>query len=109
MARTTSKANTNKVANSNVADFCIIGELTDVYEGSKKNYLTIKVEGDEINPKTKQPFYSLLKVTADKDIELYDDGTIVEIGGTISSYFDKSVSRSTMILTAGNVKPVSNG
>ena len=109
MARTTSKANTNKAENSNVADFKIIGELTDVYEGSKKNYLTIKVEGDEINPKTKQPYYNLLKVTADKDIELYDDGTIVEIGGTISSYFDKAVNRSTMILTAGNVKPVSNG
>lgn len=108
MARTTSKANTNKVANSNVADFKIIGELTDVYEGSKKNYLTIKVESDETNPKTKQPYYNLLKVTADKDIELYDDGTIVEIGGAISSYFDKAVNRSTMILTAGNVKPVSN-
>lgn len=109
MARTTSKANTNKVTNSNVADFCIIGELTDVYEGSKKNYLTVKVESDEINPKTKQPYYNLLKVTADKDIELYDDGTIVEIGGTISSYFDKAVNQSTMILTAGNLKPVSNG
>lgn len=108
MARTTSKANTNKVTNLNVANFCIIGELTNVCEGSKKNYLTIKVEGDEINPKTKQPYYNLLKVTADKDIELYDDGTIVEIGGTISSYFDKAVDRSTMILTAGNVKPVSN-
>lgn len=108
MARTTSNASANKAVNSNVADFKIIGELTDVYEGSKKNYLTIKVEGDEINPKTKQPYY-MLKVTADKDIELYDDGTIVEIGGTISSYFDKSVNRSTMILTAGSVKPVSIG
>ena len=105
MART----NTNKAVKSNVADFKIIGELTDVYEGSKKNYLTVKVEGDEINPKTKQPYYNLLKVTADKDIELYDGGTIVEIGGTISSYFDKAVNRNTMILTAGNVKPVSNG
>lgn len=109
MARTTSKSSTNKAENSNVANFKIIGELTDVYEGSKKNYLTIKVEGDEINPKTNEPYYNLLKVTADKDIELYDDGTIVEIGGTISSYFDKSVNRSTMILTAGNVKPVTNG
>lgn len=109
MARTTSKSNTNKVTNSDVANFCIIGELTDVYDGSKKNYLTIKVEGNEINPETKQPYYNLLKVTADKDVELYDDGTIVEIGGTISSYFDKSVNRSTMILTAGSVKPVSNG
>lgn len=108
MART-SKANTNKAANSNVADFKIIGELTDVYEGSKKNYLTIKVNSDEINPKTKEPYYNLLKVTADKDIELYDDGTTVEIGGTISSFFDKAVNRNAMILTAGNVKPVSNG
>lgn len=109
MARTTkANTNTNKAVNSNIADFRIVGELTDVYEGNKKNYLTIKVEGDEINPKTKEPYYNLLKVTADKDIELYDDGTIVEIGGTISSYFDKSVNRSAMILTAGNVKPVSN-
>lgn len=108
MARTTINSNTNKATNSNVADFCIIGELTDVYEGSKKNYLTIKVESDETNPKTKQPYYNLLKVTADKDIELYDDGTIVKIGGTISSYFDKAVNRSTMILTAGSVKPVSS-
>ena len=103
MARTTSKSNTN------VADFKIVGELTDVNDGTKKNYITIKIEGDEINPNTKQPYYNLLKVTADKDIELFDEGTIVEIGGTISSYFDKSVNRSTMILTAGDVKPVSNG
>ena len=109
MARTTSKSNTNKAEKSNVAEFKIIGELTDVYEGSKKNYLTIKVESGEINRNTKQPYYSLIKVVADKDIEIYDDGTIVEIGGTISSFFDKGVMRNLMILTAGKVKPVSNG
>lgn len=105
MARTT---NTNANTGSHIADFKIVGILTDVYEGKKNNYLTIKVDGDNVNPKTNEPYYSSIRVTAAKDIELYDDGTTVEIGGIISSYYDKDVQRTSIILTAGCIKPVSN-
>ena len=107
MARTT-KANTNNTGTTNAADFNIRGTLTDVYEGKKNNYLTIKVNGDNVNPKTNEPYYSVIKVTAAKDIELYDDGTVIDVTGAISSYFDKDVQRTSLILTARNVKPVSN-
>ena len=108
MARGTNKQNTN-TGTTNTANFNIRGTLTDVYEGKKNNYLTIKVNGENTNPKTNEPYYSSIKVTASKEIELYDDGTVIDVTGSITSYFDKDVQRTSIILTARNVKPVSNG
>lgn len=100
MARTTKANNKNTTGVNSCATCKIVGELTEVYEGKKNNYLTIKVDSAEINPKTKAPYYNLIKVTASPDIELYDDGTTVYIDGVITAFFDKAVNRNTIIITA---------
>ena len=106
MART---QKTTKVQdNDNIATVHIVGELADVFEGKERNYLTIKVNRDDINPKTKKPYYDNIKVTADASIELFDDGTTVEIDGVLRQYFDTQLSRSTMYVVANSIKAVSN-
>lgn len=109
MART-AKANTKatKAETNHLSKVSIVGILTEVYEGKNNNYLTIKVDRDDINPKTKKPYYDNIKVTAAPDIELYDDGTTVKIEGSIRQYFDTQLSRSTMYVVADSVTEVSN-
>lgn len=106
MARTT-KAST-KADTNHGATFKIVGELSEVFEGKNNNYLTIKVNREDINPKTKKPYYDAIKVTASPDIELFDDGTTVEVVGTIRTYFDSNISRMTTYLVADSVSEVSN-
>lgn len=89
--------------NTHKATVAIRGILSDVYEGKTNNYLTVKVNRDDINPKTKEHYYDNIKVTATPDIELFDDGTEVEIFGTIRQYFDSAISRSTMYIVAESV------
>lgn len=111
MARTSkanAKANT-KAATNHKSSVNIVGILTDVYEGKNNNYITIKVDREDINPKTKEPYYDNIKVTASPDIELFDDGTTVEVVGTIRQYFDSNISRSTMYIVADSITEVSNG
>ena len=107
MART---QKTTKVQdNNNFATVHIVGELADVFEGKERNYLTIKVNRDDINPKTNKPYYDNIKVTADASLELFDDNTVVEIDGELRQYFDAQLSRSTMYVVANAIKAVSNG
>lgn len=101
-AKTNTQANT-KAVNTHKSAVTIRGILADVYEGKNNNYLTIKVNRDDINPKTKEPYYDNIKVTATPDIELFDDGTEVEVAGTIRQYFDSAISRSTMYIVADSV------
>lgn len=103
MARTTRTQTQARVENTHKATVTIRGILSDVYEGKTNNYVTIKVNRDDINPKTKEPYYDNIKVTAAPDIELFDDGTEVEIVGTIRQYFDSAISRSTMYIVAESV------
>lgn len=105
MARTKANSKANATP-AKTDDYCVVsicGELTDVYEGKNANYLTIKVNRDEINDKTGEPFYNLYKVNADKNIELFDDGTRVVVSGTIATYFDRTANRSTMFIVANSV------
>lgn len=104
----TAKNNT-KAETNHGAIFKIVGELSEVFEGKNNNYLTIKVNREDINPKTKKPYYDAIKVTASPDIELFDDGTTVEVVGTIRTYFDSNISRMTTYLVADSVTQVSNG
>lgn len=100
----------NKVSTiTGVSTFRVIGILTSVYEGKNNNYLTIKVYREDINPKTKEPYYDNIKVTASPDIELFDDNTTIEVTGTVRQYFDTQTVRSIMVLVADSVKAVSNG
>lgn len=103
MARTTRVQTQARSENTHKATVTIHGILSDVYEGKTNNYLTIKVNRDDINPKTKEPYYDNIKVTATRDIELFDDGTEVEIVATIRQYFDSVISRSTMYIVADSV------
>ena len=103
MARTANTKAITKANTNHKATVSIVGILTDVYEGKTNNYLTIKVNREDINPKTKEPYYDNIKVTATPDIELFDDGTEVEITGTIRQYFDSAISRSTMYIVADSV------
>lgn len=102
------KENRTKKVNTGTATFNVVGTLTDVYEGKNNNYLTIKVNRDDVNPKTKEPYYDLIKVTASPDLELFDDGTEIAISGTIRSWFDSEAKRTLLILTADTVSEVSN-
>lgn len=105
MARTSnSKVNSN---NDNFANFEIIGTLVTVYEGEKKNYLTVKVDSDEINSKTNKPFYSTYNIGVEKSVELFDDNTKVKIKGYINSYFDKEAQRTVLYLNGTTVENVS--
>lgn len=106
MART--QKNPKVQDNNNLATVHIVGVLTDVFEGKERNYLTIKVNLDDINPKTKKPYYDNIKVTADVSLELFDDGTTVEIDGVLRQYFDTQLSRSIMYVVANSIKSVSN-
>lgn len=109
MARTPkANAKATKAETNHVSKVTIIGELAEVYEGKNNNYLTIRVDRDDINPKTKKPYYDNIKVTAAPDLELYDDGTTVKIEGSIRQYFDSNISRSTMYIVADSVTEVSN-
>lgn len=97
---------TKTTENTNTAVFNIIGTLTGVFEGKNKNYINVRVDGDEINPKTKKPFYSTYNIGVDKSIELFDDNTPVAIAGTVNSFFDKETSRTTIYLTAMTVESI---
>lgn len=103
----TAKANT-KASIDHIARFSLIGELSEVYEGKNNNYLTIKINREDINPKTNKPYYDNVKVTASPDIELFDDGATVEIVGTVRTFFDSNISRTTTYLVADTIKEVSN-
>ena len=92
--------------NTNTAVFNIIGTLTGVFEGKSKNYINVRVDGDEINPKTKKPFYSIYSIGVDKSMELFDDDTTVAIAGTINSFFDKEAGKTLMYLTAMTVESI---
>ena len=81
--------------------FCIVGEITDIFEGKQADYLTIKsARGD---------YYDLLTVNVPVDlmetdtIEDYKKGETVQCTGTITSFFDKSKKVSKTIFTAAKV------
>ena len=109
MARTAKNTKATKAETNHLSQVTIIGVLAEVYEGKNNNYLTIRVDRDDINPKTKKPYYDNIKVTASPDMELFDDGTTVKIEGSIRQYFDSNISRSTMYIVADSVTEVSNG
>lgn len=108
MARTANSKSNTKADTNHSATVNIVGELSEVFEGKNNNYLTIKVNRPEINPKTKKPYYDAIKVTAAPNIELFDDGTTVEVIGTIRTFFDSNISRTTTYIVADIIKEVSN-
>ena len=97
------KASENKERKNGVpiSSFCIVGEITNIYEGKNADYLTIKsARGD---------YYDLLTVDVPVDlmetdtIEDYNKGDTIQCTGFISSFFDKTKKVSKTIFTATNV------
>lgn len=81
--------------------FCIVGEIKDIYEGQKADYLTINSpRGD---------YYDQLTVNVPVDImendtiEDYKEGETVQCTGHITTYFDREKSTSRTIFTADKV------
>lgn len=81
--------------------FCIVGEIKDIYEGQKADYLTINSpRGD---------YYDQLTVNVPVDamesdsIEDYKKGDTVQCEGYITTYFDREKKQSKTIFTAATV------
>lgn len=81
--------------------FCIVGEIKDIYEGQKADYLTINSpRGD---------YYDQLTVKVPVDamegdkIEDYAKGDTVQCKGYITTYFDREKNQSKTIFTAVTV------
>ncbi len=81
--------------------FCIVGEIKDIYEGQKADYLTINSpRGD---------YYDQLTVNVPVDamesdsIEDYKKGDTVQCSGHITSYFNREKQQSKTIFTADTV------
>ena len=97
----TTETETSKTEHKALAT--IRGTLVDVYEGNKYNYLTVNVNRDAVNPKTKKNYYNRLIITADKSINLPNDEAEVIITAEFSSFFDRDVNRDKIILTASAI------
>lgn len=103
MARTRkaeSKKDTRKDGTPS-STFCIVGEIKDIYEGQKADYLTINSpRGD---------YYDQLTVNVPVDImenstiEDYSEGETVQCSGHITTYFDREKKTSRVIFTADTV------
>lgn len=100
MARTR-KTSTYTKAGIPASAFCIVGEIKDIYEGKKADYLTIK------SPRS--DYYDLLTVNVPVDvmetdsIEDYKEGETVQCTGHITTYFDREKEASKIIFTADKV------
>ena len=84
---TTKEKTTEKAING--ATFTMCGVVSDVYEGKKYNYLTVNVDGDNINPKTGKPYYNTFRVQCEKSVALPLDESPATITGRMSSFFDR--------------------
>lgn len=100
MARTR-KANTDRKDGTPASTFVIVGEVKDIYEGKKADYLTINSpRGD---------YYDLLTVNVPVDImetdsiEDYATGEMIQCSGHITTYFDKTKKASKVIFAAEKV------
>lgn len=100
MARTR-KTNTDRKDGTPASTFCIVGEIKNIYEGKKADYLTINTpRGD---------YYDQLTVNVPVDvmetdsIEDYKEDETVQCTGHITTYFDREKKASKIIFTADKV------
>lgn len=89
------KKNTKKATNpkpvptNDCATFYFKGVVDgDPYEGKKYNYINLRVNTENVNPKTGDPYYNTYSVACDPSIELAN-GDAVQIVGNIGSFFDR--------------------
>ena len=63
--------------------FEILGEVVDIYNGAKADYLTVKVQPDP------DDYYDTYRVSVEKDSGI-EKGDTVKLTGTCSSFFNKN-------------------
>lgn len=103
------KKNTKKVAKpepvltNDRATFYFKGVVDgDPYEGKKYNYINLRVDTENVNPKTGDPYYNTYSVACDPSIELAA-GDRVQIVGTIGSYFDRDKKQTVYSFYASEI------
>lgn len=97
---TNTKSATKQTENKTEHKAAVIihGRCTNIYEGKNKNYCSIQVDSQNINPKTNEPFYNVYSVGFDKSIALpLDEGDVI-ITGELVSYFDKEVQKTQLYI-----------
>lgn len=75
------------------ATFNIAGVIKDVYEGEKYDYVSVNVDGENVNPKTNKPYYDTYSVVCPKSMEIPDDGEAARFIGHVKSFFNKDKKR----------------
>lgn len=98
MGFTKKNENTNTVNRNENAVVSISGKLVDVIEGKKFNYAKIRTDRTAINQHTNKPYYDEISVKFDKTITLPSDECDVSVSATISTYFDRDINRTLIIL-----------
>lgn len=103
MARTR-KASTQKDTRKDgtpASTFTIVGEIKDIYEGKKADYLTINSpRGDYYDQLTVNVPVDLMESNT---IEDYSTGDTVQCTGHITTYYDREKQQSRTIFTANKV------
>lgn len=92
--------NTKKNAGTKpFAQFEILGEVVDIYNGAKADYLTIKVQPDP------DDFYDTYRVAVDKSVGA-EKGDTLRLTGTVGSFFNKNKKVMEYSFIAGEVQEV---
>ena len=98
MGFTKKNENTNTVSRNENAVVSISGKIVDVIEGRKFNYAKIRADRTAINKRTNEPYYDEISVKFDKSITLPTEECDVSVNATISTYFDRDINRTLIIL-----------
>lgn len=81
--------------------FCIVGEIKEIFEGKKADYLTINSpRGDYYDQLTVDV---PLDIMENDSIETYEKGDTVQCEGFITTYYDREKKASKTIFTAEKV------
>lgn len=82
MART--KKNESAAAKALTSTAIITGIITDIYEGEKADYITVKTN-------TGNKYYDSVKIRDDSGVlEQYNEGDEISVDCTLSTFYDKN-------------------
>lgn len=74
----------------------------DPYEGKKYNYINLRVNTENVNPKTGDPYYNTYSIACDPSAEI-ENGDSVQIVGNIASYFDRDKRQTVYTFYASQI------
>lgn len=94
---------TEEITSKNNARFEMTGNIVDVFEGKKYNFITVNVDSENVNPKTNKPYYNTFRVACPKSMELPIDEEPAKITGSISSFFNRDKQCTEFSFTADTI------